>query len=1108
MCHLNQFFKSTVIIMLLCLTYTMSAQNITISMDNITVRNAIEYLQREYKYSFSIGIDDVAMEEKVSIHADKASVKDVLNQIFVGQKVEISIKGKSIIVNARKDTNLIKQKVITQSNRIVKGVILDEDSEVLAGAVILENGTENTAISDIDGEFEIVLKDPNSVLTVSFFGYRDAEVIPNPKLEKVTVRMQTKPFSLDDAVVVGYGSMTRRDITSAIGSFKPKASEKRDVLSVDQLLQGRVAGVNISTSSGVLGSSSRVSIRGTGSLSASNEPLYVVDGVPIISTAGDAGAFGEGESMTGLASLNTSDIESIEVLKDAASAAIYGSRATNGVILITTKTGRIGAPKISVDMNASISNLPRLKKLEMADSNLLMEVLNEAVDNYNLQNGQNMSRFINPMPDMPAHDWLNDVLRTAFSRNLTASISGGKEDIKYYVSGTYKHAEGVAIDNELDQYSLITNVSGKAKPWLSYGANMQLSYTDNSRVSSGYSGWNFIKAAVEQYPWDEPYLPNKEWATSRNVLVNNNPLQAIKESDVWVKTYRALSSAFLEFHIIKGLNFKTTLSEDFQNLEDHVYLTKNHQGGYPTKDNPSGGILTDVRMNNLALNWDNTLTYTNAFECGLALDAMLGYSLQTYTESKAAQTGIGFPSPSFDVNSVASSYEGISTYIGQEAMQSVFGRVNLNYKNRYVMTLTLRTDGSSKFAPEHRWGVFPSASIGWNMDEEKWWRNNGTSLKIRASVGETGNQSGISKYAYQDVASGGFNYNGNSGLGLTLTGNRDLKWESALQENFGIDFSMLRGAFAVSLDLFNKDTYNLIYSKPVMITTGRSRMLCNIGSMNNKGLELSLAANAGKRDFRWHADFNIAFIKNKLTKLLDNSEIIHNSNFHALKVGEEVGTFYMVKMIGIYQTDDEVPEYLYQNEGVRAGDVKYEDINNDGKINADDRQFVGSANPIFSGGFNTTFSYKGWDLAAFFTYSYGNKVYEVWNGGLRLGDGIWPQLKSVCESRWTGQGTSNDTPRAIWGNSWNSTKFESTRFLHDASYLRMRTLTLSYNFTFKKAKIDNLRLYLQADNLFILTKWPYLDPEVSYNNNPATRGLDWLNPGQPRTFSFGLNIKF
>lgn len=452
---------------------------------------------------------------------------------------------------------------------------------------------------------------------------------------------------------------------------------------------------------------------------------------------------------------------------------------------------------------------------------------------------------------------------------------------------------------------------------------MQLSYTKNNRVSSGYSGYNVIKAAVEQYPWDEPFLPNGDWATSKNVLVNNNALQAIKESDVWLKTYRALSNANLTFHIIPGLDFKTSLGEDFSALEEHVYYTAKHPGGYPSKDNPQGGSLTDSRKFRSSVIWENTLSYGKKFNFGLGLNVVLGHSAQVDENSMALQRGIGFPSSSFDVNSVAAEISKANSSRTAYALQSFFGRVNLNYKDRYVGTLTMRADGSSKFASENRYGYFPSASLGWNADKESWWHADGITMKLRASIGATGNQGNIGPYAYQALASGGVNYNNTNGLGLSTPGNRDLKWETTVQQDLGIDMSFFKGALSFTADVFNKDTRDLLYSKPTMITTGYSSYTCNIGSMNNKGLELTIAGNAGKKDFRWRGDFNISFVRNKLTKLLDDSDIIMPDSFHALQVGKEVGSFYMVKMLGIYQHDEDVPEYLYENEGVRAGDGSY-----------------------------------------------------------------------------------------------------------------------------------------------------------------------------------------
>ena len=992
----------------------------------------------------------------------------------------------------------------------VAGTVVDEASLPLPGAVVLEQGSSNNTITDLDGHFELTVTGTSAKIIISFFGYEDVMLSGSAGLE-AEVRMTPQSLSLDESVVVGYGSMTRRDITSSIGSFKPKPSERRDVMSVDQMLQGRIAGVNISTSSGVPGSESRVNIRGAGSLNAGNEPLYVVDGVPITSTSGDMGLYSGGESMTGMATINPADIESVEVLKDAASAAIYGSRATNGVVIITTKSGRKGTAKIGVDASCSLGWEPNTDRLEVADAESFIDMMNDAINRYNAQFGQSVENVVNPAPGAPKHDWLKDVLRVAQSRNISLSISGGTDNVNYYVSAGVKHQEGVIIENDLEQYNLKANIQGKAKDWLSFGFNSTMSYTHNNRVGSGYSGDNPIKGALEEYPWDTPRLPDGSWALKENILINSNPVADIKESDIWLDTYRAILSTWLTFHIIKDLDFKTRLGGDVQSVEEHVYYGKWNHHAIPSDSNPMGGRLIDGRKLRSTMMWDNTLDYSYGFDSGLSLGAMIGHSVEIDNNSMATQEGSSFQSGEFDVNSTAAFFSDISTTRNCYTLQSFFGRLNVNYQNRFVSTLTMRTDGSSRFAPGHRWGWFPSVSLGWNVNQEPWWKWKDITLKARASIGATGNLAGIGTYAWQALATGGFNYNGQNGLGLSSKGNDNLTWEKATQTDLGLDVSFWKGALSICLDVFNKDTDNLLYNKPVMATTGYTSNMMNIGAMNNTGLELSVAGNAGSGDFRWRGDFNVSFVRNRLTRLLDDDEIITTSNFHALKVGQPVGSFYMIKMLGIYQHDEDVPQSLYDNENVRAGDVIYDDYNGDGKIDENDRQFVGTSTPLFSGGFNNTFSWKNLELAVFFTYSYGNKLYEMWTGGLRLGNGLWPAQKSVVENRWTGPGTSDTVPRAIYGHTWNSTRFANTRYLHDASYLRLRSMVLSYNLPhklLKRVNLDSMRIYLQADNIFVLTPWPYLDPEVSVSTNATTLGYDWLNPGQPRTVQLGVNLKF
>lgn len=1087
------------LVVLLCLfcTTQMSAQQstVTISLENVPLKSILKSIESQTNLRFSYKSDLVDKINSVSVHMVKVPVTSVLDAVLPQNGLEYSMMDKNTItISAVKKPGNFK----------ITGKVVDSEGEPIIGASVIVKGTSTGTSTDADGLFAINGVSAGKEVNVSFIGYKNASfAVKNGKYNyDITLTEDSKV--MDEVVVIGYGTTTKRDVTAAMGTYKPDVAARK-ALSADDILQGRVAGVSITSASGVMGSKNRVSIRGIGSITAGNEPLYVIDGVPITNTGGDTGVWGA-QSMNGLDDFNPADIESIQVLKDAASAAIYGSRATNGVILITTKQGKKNQnATVTIDANVSFSNMARKNKLKMADTDLFLEVLNEAIDNYNIQTGSSVARMDNPAPGKAATDWIDLVTRTGVSFNTNVAIAGGNNSTDYYISGSYKRNEGVIIDNSMNLYNLKSSINTDVKKWLSVGTTLSLSYNRNNRIPSGYSiGTSVITRAAEQRPWDDPVLPNGEWAWGGQQLANHNPVQAIKEEKVYLDNYRAMGNVYLLFNIIKNLTFKTTLAEDFNYKEEYIYYTNSHPYGNNV------GRLYDARKSYSSTLWENVLNYSYKFDKGLNLAAMLGYSIQKDVNSTANQTGIGFPSPSFDVNSVAAEYDGVSTGKSTFLLQSFFGRLNFNYKDRYMLTATLRADGSSKFYKDNRYGWFPSVSAGWNVGEEPWWSFPQTDFKIRASYGRTGNQGGIGSYAYMAMASGGYNYNGNNGIGLSTAGNRNLKWEKAEQGDVGIDLAFFNYALTFSADAFIKDTKDLLYSKPTAATTGYTSQLCNIGSMRNRGLEFTIGGNARFGEFTWHCDFNISFIRNKLTALLDDNEILTTDSMHALKVGKPLGAFYMIKWLGIYQRDEDVPESFYK-EGVRAGDCIYEDVNGDGVIDNNDRQFVGDANPNFSGGFNNTFQWKGLDLNIFFTFSQGNKLYELWTGGLRMGNGTWPMTEAAALSRWTGEGSTNKAPRAIYGYTWNSTKYVNTRNLHDASYIRCRTISLGYTMPKKWMKaihVDNMRVYFQADNLFIITRWPFLDPEVNVSLDATQMGYDYLYLGQPRTFTIGANIKF
>jgi TonB-linked SusC/RagA family outer membrane protein len=566
-----------------------------------------------------------------------------------------------------------------------------------------------------------------------------------------------------------------------------------------------------------------------------------------------------------------------------------------------------------------------------------------------------------------------------------------------------------------------------------------------------------------------------------------------------------LGSAFVLINFMEGLSLRSSIGGDFMYAEDYIYYGRNHMYGN------SVGKLTDVRKAYSSIVTDNILNYRKRMSNGLALDVMLGHSFQQDVSSTASQTGQGFPSDEFDVNTMAAEYIDMKTGNSSWSIQSFMLRANLNYLDRYLVTLSARTDGSSKFAPKNRYGFFPSVSAGWNISKEKFWNCSEIDMKIRASVGMTGNQGGIGSYAWQPLANGGYNYLGESGIALMTQGNENLKWEKASQYNFGIDISFFDGRLTAVADIYRKDTKDLLYNKPISATSGFTNQICNIGAMRNDGLELTLGSELSSGDFRWKGGFNISFVRNRLTELIDDDGILTSGSYHALKVGEEVGSFYMIKMLGIYQSDDEVPARQY-TQGVRAGDVIYEDVNNDGDIDTvHDSQFVGSANPLFTGGLSSTFTWKGFDLNILLAFSYGNMLYQTWTGGLRLGNGLWPSQKSEALARWTGPLTSNTVPRAIYGMTWNSTKFINSRYLHDASYLRCRNLSLGYSlpaYTVKRLDLTSLRIYIQGDNLFLISPYRFIDPEVNTSLDATKMGLDNMWLPQARTYTMGIKVKF
>ena len=776
------------------------------------------------------------------------------------------------------------------------------------------------------------------------------------------------------------------------------------------------------------------------------------------------------------------------------------------MVLITTKSGREGKATLRLNFQAGISQFPNLRRVKMANSKQYIEAYNEGVDNYNRQYGYQVGdadyqvHIQNPFGTMPDTDWMKIGTQLGRSYNVDVSVSGGNAKTTYYVGGSYNDQTGVIRTNAMRKANLKAKVTQKFAKWLEVGANVSGNYMKNDQIPGSNIGSSILERLIHQRPIDHVYTPGGGYYTGGTPqLTFHNPVQILDEQIAYIENYRILGNFFAKFNFFDDkLQIQANYNADLSFTYDYTYYNENHPYGTGV------GRLVEAYRHVPNTTFEVYANYNDKFG-DVDFSAMLGHSYQDVTRKQNYVDVRGFPSPSFNIVNAAAEFYNVTGTLNEYAMESYFGRITAGYKDRYMLTATLRTDGSSKFAPENRWGWFPSVSFGWNLGNEPFMEDSGIDLKFRASYGRTGNQEGISPWAYHAKMSGGKNYGGQSGIAVSDFGNRNLRWEKADQYDVGFDLAFLKGKVNMIFDIYQKNTFDLLYNKPVAAHTGTTSTLSNIGSIRNRCVEFTLNThfNFGKH-FSWLSQFNISHNKN-IIKSLTGEDIIGSNRI--LRAGEEVGSWYVFEQLGIYQYDGEVPDPQYAD-GIRAGDVKWRDVNNDGQVTDEDRVIQGSSNPKFFGGWNNTFKWKGLRLDVFFTYQYGNKVLAEWMINAARLSHTSNVLASQVENRWTGPGSTNEYPRAIFNRATPNVR-NSSRILHDGSFIRLRSLVLGYEFPAaitSKLRMKGLRIYFQGDNLFLISKYPGWDPDVSKDLNPLYYGVDRLTVPQPRMFTFGINI--
>jgi len=999
-----------------------------------------------------------------------------------------------------------------QGRTVTGKVTAGDGTGGLPGVTVVVKESAVGGVTDVNGTYQLQVPEGRNTLVFSFIGYVTKEVAINNQ-STVDVVLQTDAKALEEVVVVGYGEQNRRTVTGAISQVGADQIKDIPAPSPDQLLQGRSSGVIVSAGSGEPGGSVMVRVRGSTSINANSDPLYVIDGVPIVSQNIARTTFGMPSNP--LADINPSDIESMEILKDASATAIYGARAANGVIIITTKRGKTGKPAVSISSYVGTSSAWRDPSELRVDGPTFEKLQNEAaannwIDTYGSLDALSPrgAAFTAPYanPDAAINtNWFDEIMQNGSLFNIDASISGGNEKVRYLVSANNFSQEGIVRPTRFERKSIRANIDFSASDKLKFGTSIFYTNSQRNRLQNG----NNINSAVANsffYPSNIP-IYNEDGTYNRPVW--ESPVALANETDYLMNTDRIIGNIFADWYIANGLIFKTTWSLDNNYISEDQYSNTNLTAGASVMGSATSSVVQD-------LNWinENVLTYQFGLGSNHNFNLLAGTTIQSNTNSFASATGTGFPSNSFRTIAAAAVKNSNADETAW-AIASLFGRVNYDFKQKYLFTGNLRYDGSSRFGKNNRWGLFPSASVGWVVSEEAFMKGFKpvSELKIRASYGVTGNQSGIGNFASLGLwggqrgglrggggvtpgSGGSAAYGDSPGFNPVQLANPDLKWETTAQFDVGFDLGLFTDKLRVTFDYYNKQTTDLLLEVPVPRSTGYSVLLQNYGAMENKGVELGINATPIKRgSFTWDIGFNISRNKNLVTKLAAPIST-YSREYVRIQEGYSLSSFYVHEQLGV---------------DPQTGDIIW-NTGNDEIFNINQDRFISDKNawPDFQGGLNNSLKYKNFDLTAFLQYSYGNYVfnynrYFFEHGGERATGYSAQQL-----DRWQKPGDITDIPRMSHKNY--DINYRPSRHLEDASYLRLKNATLGYTIPAAisgKMKISNIRLYVSGQNLLTFTKYSGLDPEVSESATSQTsQGIDQGVMPQPRVWMGGFNINF
>lgn len=1014
--------------------------------------------------------------------------------------------------------------IIAQDKTVnISGVIVDTDGEAIIGASILVLNTREGTVSDIDGNFKINTQ-IGKTLQISYIGYKSVEqkIISSAPLKIV---MEEDINEVDEIVVIGYGVQKRSDLTASISSVKSGELASTSTTSLDQGLQGRAAGVVVLNTSGQPGGATSIRIRGTSSINGTNEPLYVIDGVPIISDPYATSAGGlKNPASNPLTSINPNDIESLEVLKDASATSIYGARGANGVILITTKQGKSGKAKVALSMRYMLQQVS--KKMDMLNSVQLAELANEAADNDGVER-RPVFADLNNLAKRNTN-WQDEIFRTAPMQSYDVSISGGGETNTYFTSANVLKQDGIILGSNYDKGTLRFNFEQKLGKYIKVGLNANTTYSRSNGVVTNSEG-AFASSVTSWALEMNPALPVRD-SNGRFIYENNtsptsnvgNPVQDALEAINKTTSLKLLTNAYVEVRPFKDLILKSSFGIDYFNVKDQAFAAKElkraeSNNGYASIANRDGYTWVS----------ENTATYLKSFGKH-SFNALAGMTAQAFTSEYSNVAVADFEDGTLgfhDLGAAALKQMAISG-ISEWQMLSYLARINYNYDNRYLFTLTGRIDGSSKFGKDNKFGTFPSAAVAWRASEEKFMKDITliSNLKARASYGLVGNE-GIPPYSSQGLLYSTEAYIGNSqiikGKVPFTRSNKDLKWETTSQMNLGFDIGFFDGRIAFTADYYHKNTKDLLLYMPDLLHSGYDMSMKNVGSMENSGYEFTLnLIPVTNKHFTWTSDFTMGFNKNKITDLANSKEnlvgnpVLGITYWTKITKGKPIGTIYGYKTDGIVQKNEDPSKIpFFPGKTLQVGDRKYVNRNSDNVLNEDDLFELGNANPDFSFGFTNSFKYNlpnssALNLSVFLQGVVGNEIVNFNRFALESLDGYKNNSTEVL-NRWTPDNPTNKYPRATMKSHGNVL---SDHYVEDGSYLRVKNVNLTYDFSRSLARkffMEALSVYVSVQNIYTFTNYTGYDPEVSrFSNNNLSMGADYGSYPMAKSFEFGARINF